>query len=100
MMQTKISGSLSSCSDRKLEKYCTVQSEQDRSSRGPRNARGSRVRRRVKRSNETESGEESGNVGKRDDAVQLRWNFSRKFVQGRTVVIHRAQSDDNKVKLK
>ena len=31
----------------------------------------SRVRRRVKCSNETEPSEESGNVGKRDDVMQL-----------------------------
>ena len=39
-------------------------------------------------SNETESGEESGNVGKCDDAMQLRRTVSREFVR-----------DDNKVKL-
>ena len=37
-------GSLSSCSNGKLEEYCTIESEQDRSSRGPRSARGRGVR--------------------------------------------------------
>ena len=58
-----------------------VESEQDRSSRGPRNARGRGSDEESKRSNETESGKESGNVGKRGDAVQLGWNVSRKFVR-------------------
>ena len=40
-----------------------------------------RTRRSVKCSNETESSEESGHVGKRDDAMQLRWNVSRRFAR-------------------
>ena len=48
-----------------------VENEQDRSSRGPRNARGRGSDEESRSSNDTESGEESGNVGKRDDAVQL-----------------------------
>ena len=54
----------------KLEKYCTVENEH-----GPIESRtAERQRSRVKGSDETESGEESENVGKRDDAMQLRWN--------------------------
>ena len=40
-----------------------------------------RQRSRVICSNETESGEESGNVGKRDDAMQLSWIVSCEFVR-------------------
>ena len=75
----------STCSRRdsnsKLEKYRMVENERTKRTKSVNAERQrSRVRRRVKCSNETESGEESGNVGKRDDAMQLRWNVSRRFV--------------------
>ena len=71
---------ISICSDGELEKYCAVESEQDRSSRGPRNARGRGSGQRVKCSNGTESLKESGNVGERDDVIQLEGNASNSSV--------------------
>ena len=63
-----------------LKKYCTIESEQDRSSRGPRNARGRRSDEESYVQTRQSRAEESGKVGKRDDAIQLRWNVSRKLV--------------------